>query len=355
MCNFRLFTDKRLWSERIKAFWLPLIMAAFAGFLASSLNIPGSWLIGAMLVTIIYTLLGQKVDFPNQLRDVLFVGLGLVFGSRMTPDALNNLENWPLSMVLVLINVAVVVGASMTYLTLVAKWNKATALLGSIPGALSHILSVAEDAGADLTKVAISQSTRIFLLAGMIPFALDNRATAPESAPIVPISLIDLSIVIVVGGIGAAFFKLLRIPGALITGATFASAILFSNGLVEGSFQPPYLALGFILLGMMIGSRLSGVSVNDARKYLIISIGGFVLVFSLSAAGAAMTAKITGISFGLALLAFAPGAFEAMTVLAVFLDLDPAFVIAHHMVRYFAIIVMTPVFLLLLSGKTKNQ
>jgi membrane AbrB-like protein len=339
----------------LKTFWAPLAFACLGGYLANIIDIPGGWLIGAMFATIIFVMSGREVIFPVALRDVLFVILGVMFGSSMNPAMLSGMAKWPLSMALVVITMIVIVLVSMLYFRWIAKWDAASALLASIPGALSHVMAVASESGADIKRVAISQSTRIFMLAALVPVVLNEQPPSSLMVSQLPISLMDIGFVAVAGFAGAYVFKMLRIPGALITGATLASGLLFANEIVSGSFQFWQTVPGYILLGMMVGSRMSGISLKEYRKYLVVSVGAFSIVFLISALGALLASRLLDISYGLALLAFAPGAFEAMAALALAINYDPAFIIAHHMVRFFGIILMTPVFLLVLLKVSRKK
>lgn len=332
---------------------------AFAGgATAYALGIPGNWFVGAMLATILFAMSGRSVIFPATLRDAMLIGLGLIFGAGMTGDTFADIARWPVSMFLVLVNLVLIVALSMLYFVYIAKWDRISAMLASVPGALTHVMVLAEETKADVARVAVSQSTRIILLGAIIPIFFSGNgdsATTPMAAQI-PVSVRDTAILIVGGVLAAGLFTLLRIPGAKIIGPTFASALLFANGIVGGAFQSWQIVPFFVLLGMMIGARLSGISLSLIKQYLLSSIGAFLLVFLVSAAAAAAASALTGIPFGLAMLAFAPGAFEAMAALALVLDQDPAFVIAHHLVRYFGIILMTPVFLAIASkSSTKDQ
>ncbi len=339
----------------LKSFWAPMAFACLGGLLAFYLSIPGGWLIGAMFATIIFVMTGREVIFPTALRDVLFVILGVMFGSSMNPAMLSGIAKWPLSMALVVITMIAIVLVSFAYFKWLAKWDDASALLASIPGALSHVMAVASESGADIKRVAISQSTRIFMLAALVPIVLSEQPSSSLVVSQLPVSPIDIGLVVVAGFTGAFIFKMLRVPGALITGATLASGLLFANEMVSGSFQFWQTVPGYILLGMMVGSRMSGISLSEYRKFFAVSVGAFSIVFLISALGALLASWLLDISYGLALLAFAPGAFEAMAALALAINYDPAFIIAHHMVRFFGIILMTPIFLQVLSSFGRNK
>ena len=51
---------------------------------------------------------------------------------------------------------------------------------------------------------------------------------------------------------------------------------------------------------------------------------------------------IFGVSFIQTLIAFAPGAFDALTILAFQMNIDPAYVAAHHVARFIALTAAIP-------------
>ena len=63
------------------------------------------------------------------------------------------------------------------------------------------------------------------------------------------------------------------------------------------------------------------------------------LIFALG------VSRLLGLPFGQVLLAFAPGGLEAMTIMAFALDLDPAYVGAHHLIRFLGLGLLLPLFM----------
>ena len=51
---------------------------------------------------------------------------------------------------------------------------------------------------------------------------------------------------------------------------------------------------------------------------------------------------VLGVNFAQSFLAFAPGALEVLIVLAYQVDADPAYVAAHHVVRFLALVAAVP-------------
>ena len=65
---------------------------------------------------------------------------------------------------------------------------------------------------------------------------------------------------------------------------------------------------------------------------------------------AALVTAIVGQPIGDTVVAFAPGAIEAMTVLAFTLGLDPVYVALHHLARFILVAILVPLAMRLFPG-----
>ena len=64
---------------------------------------------------------------------------------------------------------------------------------------------------------------------------------------------------------------------------------------------------------------------------------------SVSTLAASAVTLLFGVGIIQALLAFAPGAMEALTVIAFQMNIDPAYVAAHHVARFVALVIAVPI------------
>ena len=329
---------KKYWNE----FAFPLAVSALVGGLANYAGFPGGWLTGAMIAAIIFTFSGKTVEVPKFFLNGLFLFLGISFGSAVTPETLQLVVRWPLTIAILLATLALVVAISSLYFHRVGKWDKTSSMLGSIPGGLSMVLAMAGEMKVDAQRIAISQSLRVFVLMLSIPLFLDGNPSQLPQHSLLLFGPDDAVIVLFAALAGFSILKLLGAPAAIITGSTLGSALMFAFGYAEGS--PPEWAITFayVMLGFYVGSRLSGIPWQTASRYLALALGAFVCAIVISLGGAYLASLISGIEFSLLILAFAPGSFEAMAALALALNYDPAFVIAHHLVRFFAIALIAP-------------
>ena len=95
-------------------------------------------------------------------------------------------------------------------------------------------------------------------------------------------------------------------------------------------------------LGGWIGTRFIGFDWGLLHRTLIVGATTFLAAFAAAASFAWLAAWLVNVSFAEALIAFAPGGLEAMTLMAFALGLDPLFVGADHLARFFIISLALP-------------
>jgi uncharacterized membrane protein AbrB (regulator of aidB expression) len=72
------------------------------------------------------------------------------------------------------------------------------------------------------------------------------------------------------------------------------------------------------------------------------ALGSFAVAVVISAVFVAVIALTTHVRFADIVVAFAPGAMDAMLALALTLHIDPIFVGAHHLSRFVFVAIATP-------------
>lgn len=328
------------------------VIAAAGGWIFHVLALPAPWVAGGTIATAAAALLRVELAMPRRLRDVVFVLLGISMGAGVTPETVDRLPQWPVSLFLVGVSIFAVTGGSYAWFRKVAGWDWRTAFLASVPGALSYVLAVAVDSGADLRRVAVAQSLRVILLVAGLPFLIAGltvgELSPPPSQPGAPGDLLILGVVGVAAGLAAQWA---RVPAGLLTGAFAASAILHGAGIVGANLPDILLIPSFLGIAVLIGTRFAGTDLALLRDALLVSLGAFVIggLLALACAGAAVLAISVG--WGQAALAFAPGGLEAMTALSFALALDPAYVAAHQLFRFVAIALFVPAAFKLVSDR----
>jgi membrane AbrB-like protein len=320
-----------------------LILGAAGGWLFSSLGMPLPWLTGPIAVTATLAIAGIAVEIPSWFRPVIFVMLGLTIGSRVNEQLMADLASWPLSLALLVLYVPAAIATMYAYFRLVARVEPNTALVSSTPGSLSYVLAYAADSGADTRKVVITQSVRLGILVMLLPIAVTQTAPVPAPAALASFSPFDQIWLFAASAAGAALLAWrFSIPAAPMLGALLVSATLHATGLNEARLPDAAIMAAQVTLGCLIGCRLQGVDRKELARVSVTGLGAVLVGIALSALFAITADKLLGIEFAQALLAFAPGGIEAMALMAISLDLDPAYVGAHHIARVLLMPLMIP-------------
>lgn len=312
-----------------------VVSGAGAALIGGWMNVPGGWLSGAMIGMVIWSISRHAAPFSAPLRRLTMVASGVAVGSAMTPALAKGVLAYPISIVLMLVSICLATYAAARFLLNRDGFGEETAFFASVPGALSYVFAVAAESNADLARVAIVQLLRLFCLMALVPLAV-VEVSAPASAPVV--GALDPPLVIALLFPVAALFGWMGersgLPAGLLFGAMIASAIAHLSGLAPGRLPSWLIDVSQWLVGAWVGSRFVGLDWRMAARTLAPALGAFALASAISVAFAGLTTLWLGVPFAETLLAFSPGALEAMTVLAFALGVDPLYVSAHHLARF---------------------
>ncbi len=321
-----------------------LSIGAAGGALCWFAGIPAPWLAGSMILGVIAIFSGVRVGMPDWLKALAFIFLGIQTGTSVTWETVDRAVQWPLSILLLGLTVVAVTWACVWYYVKRCKWDGATALFASLPGALSLVLLLASSTAADMRRVTIAQCIRLFFLVAALP-SLILWLSPPEAmheGPAAIGSIADIALVIVVSTAAGYGLEWLKVPAGLMLGPMLASAALELSGVISGAAPNSILIPANIVLGVMIASRFAGFTFAEFRAALREGFSGFLIALVIAMAGAGVASAAGGLPFSLALLAFSPGGLDAMTIMAFALDMDPAYVGAHQMARYLGLALLMP-------------
>ena len=332
---------------------LTLALAAFGGSLFAFAGMPAGWLSGALVATAIAALMGAPVAMDSNIRMATYVVLGTSMGSALTPDTLAGITTWPVTMIVLIISVPVMMGAVILYLEKVAGWDRRSAFFAAAPGALSAVLVMAETSGADTRRVVFGQSLRLFVLVALLPAAIGGLGHQPSGTlpmyPVVP-DLLSFCLSIGAGIVGAFLAERFRFPGGAMVGAMLASGAMHAFGLIEGQLPDLFLIVGFVVLGANTGSRFAGTRLETLKSFFLDALVGLLIATAVALAFAVLGAWLSGEPLAKVVVAYVPGALEAMTIMAFVLGFDPAFVAAHHLTRFLGLALLMPLVARLLFG-----
>jgi membrane AbrB-like protein len=129
----------------------------------------------------------------------------------------------------------------------------------------------------------------------------------------------------------------------MLSGSLAASGFLHGAGWVEGGLPSALMVATYVVLGTFIGSRFSGITLGALKRLALASLGAFAVALAVAGTTGFLVAELTGEPVSQVLIAFAPGGLDAMTALAVALQMDTAYVAAHQLARFAGIALIAPV------------
>lgn len=322
-----------------------LFIAATGGLSLGLAGFPAGWLSGAMIAVTAAALARRPVLVPDPLARLTFIVTGASLGSAVTPETLGRMGSWPLSIAVLTLAMVLLTATVTAYLVRVHGWEPGSALLASFPGALSTSLVLAAENGADVRAVAVVQTVRVVVLTFLIPVALASVGLAGTPPARAAASWNDpgqIALLLAAAGAVALTAQRLRFPGGLIFGAMITSAALHATGLVTVTLPPAVTIAAFITLGGLTGTRFANTDLALLRHLAAAAFGAFLVGTAVAMLFAVCAAKAFSFGFGDVVLAYAPGAIDAMMILALALHFDPAFIGAHHVARLLLVLLSMP-------------
>lgn len=333
--------------RRIGCGFATALIAALGAWLFAMLGLPAAWLMGAMVATAAAAMAGLPVGLNRGSREIAFLLLGISTGSSVTPGIIGEIGAWPGSIALLVASIAATMVVSSAYLHRVHGWDRTTARFASMPGAFSAVAIIAANSRADLPRVILAQSLRVFTLVALMPPILSLASGGAVTGALGPqppetSSAPEALAVFLAAGSAAVLLNRLHVPAGTLLGAMVVSAVLHASGLVHGRFPQPLIILGFIATGAVIGARFRGTTLQTVVRTVPGAAVSILLALGVSALFAAAGAWMLNLPFGQLWLAYAPGGVEAMAAMALVLNLEPAFVGAHHILRILGLNISGP-------------
>src|SRR3984893_8804693 len=322
-----------------------LAIGAAGGVLFLWADLPGGLISGAMIAVGVAAIAGRPLTMPPILTQTVLVLLGISLGSLMSRQLLQHMGAYPWTIALLALATFCSTFGSSIYLQRVHGWDQTSAFLAGSPGALSQIIILAAEKGADVPAIAVVQTVRVIILTAALPLLLALTGLASASAPIAaaaiasPLELVEL---LAAAMATALLLRLIKFPASWMFGAMIGSIVLHGAGLVEGGLPPSVRGIALVGIGSLIGTRFARMKIGVMLSHVNAALGSFAIAIVISAVFVAMIMLTTQVRFADIVVAFAPGAMDAMLALALTLHIDPIFVGAHHLSRFVFVTIATP-------------
>jgi membrane AbrB-like protein len=320
-------------------------IGTIGGLLFQWTHFPGGLISGAMIAVGAFAIAGRPLHIPPVLAQTILVMLGISLGSMVSSQLLSNLGAYPLSIAMLALATFCATFGSSYYLQKLHGWDRTSALLAASPGALSQIVMLASERNADVAGISVVQTMRVILLTAALPLLLAISGLTPPlttTTAALEASPLALALLAVAAVATAMLLRWLNFPASWMFGAMLASSVLHGGDWIEGGLPPWARAVALIGIGTLIGTRFARMSRKTLLGHIRAALGSFAVAIAVSAVFVAIVAYTTHARFSDIVVAFSPGAMDAMLALALTLHIDPVFVGAHHLSRFLFVTLATP-------------
>lgn len=305
-----------------------------------ALRLPLPWFLGALAGTFVASVAGVRFLPPSILADPVRAILGVAVGAAFTPEILSRFGPMALSLSLILPWVAIIVVTGTFVFSRLFGIDRKTALFASVPGGLTDMVAMAEDARANVRTVTLIQLTRIALLVFLLPLYIQwhdgltvtNLAFAAKSH-VWDMSLRDGAELLGMSIVGIWIARRLRIAGPAIVGPMIVSAIAHASGVSAVKVPFELMVVAQVTLGILLGAQFRGLTRLEFRTTMLAGFVFTTILLAMTPLLAAFVEWLTGFRGAPVIMAFAPGGQAEINLLALTLDLDIAFIALHHLVR----------------------
>lgn len=334
------------WWERTKPARLKLLRIAFGfvigglgAFTFLTLKLPLPWFLGSLSFCLIASVLAAPFERPIVMSVPVRAVLGVTVGAAFTPALLNVFGGMVSSLILLIPYTLVVIVVGMAFFERLARFDRPTAFFCAVPGGLTDMVTMAEDAGANARAVTLIQASRIVIIVALLPFWLQltgHQGIGGATIPGIRLSqfnAVDGAVLIAIGWVGWLIARRVGLAGAPLIGPMILSGIAHASGLTSAKVPVEIMNFAQITLGILLGSRFGGVTWKEFSTTMVWGIGFAVIIIVMTVVAAIGISHLTGFDSTSVLLAYAPGGQTELNILAYILGLDVAYTAIHHLAR----------------------
>jgi membrane AbrB-like protein len=325
-------------------FALALVLGTLGGWLFARLNMPLPWMLGSMLACTLGALVSAPIDSPKVVRPPMTAVIGVMLGAGFSPDLFDRLLAWIPTLLGLVVFMAACGVACIVYFRRVGSLDPVTAYYAGMPGGLVEMVIMGEERGGNARTIALLHSARVMLLVFTLPFLVQwITGTSVGNRDRLGVSMFDapwtteawlLGTAIVGSLLGLA----LRLRAAYLLGPMVVSAGVHLAGLTN--FAPPFeiVNLAQLVLGTSIGCSFAGTAPRHVLRILALSLGSTAILLAITFVFAWIVSQVSAYGLIPLILAYSPGGLAEMSLVALALQIEVAFVAGHHVIRVFLVL-----------------
>jgi len=335
---------------------LTCAIAVATGWVFLQIGLPAPYLMGSLFGVWIFGGLFKSarphLGVAGWFHAPVILGIGVLIGANFSRQTLAQASAWQFT-VMAMIGTTLLVSV-LAYMLLHKRYGfeKKLAFLCCIPGGQVEAIALARDLVDKGYVVALFHLVRVVIVLVSTPLllamiegqqAVDASNIALQQMPgfeQMQLSQIGVFVAVALGGYLLA--RLGRIPIPYLLGPMGLSTLLHMTGVIELPRIQEFVLLAQLVIGGGIGVKLAKVTFGELLGYLKLACGTALLILASYLFVALLIAQLTDMAFLRVWLAFVPGGFYEMTLLALIFGLDVAFVAFHHTLRVVMIFLAMP-------------
>ena len=330
---------KKSLDRRLVKIFFALFLGTASGYIFNLAALPLPWMLGAMFVNIIAALFRLPVAGPTKLRPMVAVVIGVMLGSSFTPALLGQVSLWAPSLIFMVLYLLVAAMVIIPYYRRVAGFDAPTAYFAGMPGGLMEMMIIGKEMGADDRSIILAHTSRIVLVVALVAVwfrvvqGIDLSDRSQFGIPFSQIPADELFILTIVGITGYFSGRFLRLPAPMLLGPILVSAAVHSLGIVHNPPPQELVIIAQIFLGTIVGCRFIDSEPRAILRAVWLGLGATALMLALTFSFAMALHEMFGQSLEQLVLAYSPGGLAEMSLVALAMNADIAYVASHHLVR----------------------
>jgi uncharacterized protein len=359
-----LFTNKK--SSR---FVITIVTALIGGALFMLINMPIPWLLGPMIAVLIGSSIWKtSYGWPGQIRNTGMIIVGYTIGLSMTATALREMSHQLPSMLLMTM-LLLLLCAGMAYVfSKLARSDYLTVLMGSIPGGLTQIITLAQETDeVNITIVTVMQVIRLMTIIVCVPLLIFSPLSGNQHADVLAAELIsvvqtngislmpNLLIFAAVCVVFALAGSKIRFPTAYLLGPAIATVILQIIGLHRPSLPSILINAAQFMIGAYVGLLLKPGELTQKLRTISLAIISSILLVAGALGFSFILTKLQPVSMSTAILSLAPGGMDQMGIIAHEVNADLSMVSGYQLFRTFFIFFAIPPLLRLIINIARRR
>ncbi len=327
--------------------WAALVAASgLLGWALSRAGFPAAFLLGPMLVAIVFGVRGAPIRVPRLGFLAAQALVGCLVAHAATGEIVATLRDDGLVILAVVLVTVAVAAAAGVVLTRFQILPGTTAAWGSSPGGAAAMVAMAEEHGSDARLVAFMQYVRVavVVVSASVAARLLADVTAPGGSPGQPApAFFSVAATLAIAAVGGGVATLLRLPSAALIGPMLLGAALHAAGLADLALPEPLLAAAYAGIGWYVGLRFTRQTLRTVLHALPGVLTATVAMVLICAAWAWGLTGLLAIDYLTAFLATSPGGLDSVAIIAVGSKVDVPFVLAVQTLRLFVVLMTGPI------------